>query len=150
MSTLTTDAQSKILSKILAEASELKSLAEAAKKSLSYNHFASTGVIIDDTIASCDECTTAVYSSLRVITMLEFVDTTALDTQSTVKRPSRTTSSNDYLMWIRASQSNISSLWSTLAAGVTGAVLTTSNARITRHTNCVTAIKTLQALPGTI
>ena len=150
MSTLTADAQAKILSKILAEATELKSIAEHGKKSLSYSYFASTGVIIDDTITSCDECTTAVFSSLRSIAMLEFVDTVALDTQVTTRRPSRTTSSNDYLMWIRAAQSNISSLWSTLAAGVTGTVLTTANARITRHTNCLTAIKTLQALPGAV
>jgi hypothetical protein len=151
MSTLSTTDQHKILTKILAEASTLKSTIERVKKAISYTNYASAGAILDSAITLCDDCSNDVYSIFRINNTLTKLDTAALMSQHAVKMTVHTTSVIDILSSIRLSNTTLVSLWTALVdGGITGNLLTLANNRITKHNKVINDIKTLLNLPGVI
>ena len=150
MATLSVSDQHKMLTKLLAEANNLKSISENAKKAISYAAFPATGAIIDDTILACDECTTYVHNILRTNNTIQTVNYNLVKSQNTTKVIERFSMPSDYLMLCRQSHTVMNTLWTSIAAGVAGTSLTIANARAARHTNAITSIKTLLNLPGAV
>lgn len=151
MSTLSTTDQHKILTKILAEASALKSTVERVKKAVSYTNYANAGAIIDSAITLCDDCSNDVYSIFRINNTLTKLDASALMSQHAVKMPIHNTAVIDILSGIRLSNTTLVALWTSLVAGgITGSLLTLANNRITKHNKVISDIKTLLNLPGVV